>query len=106
MRIMKSENKSQQSLFELPPWMPEEPWREFLKMRAKKRNAPTDYAKMLLIARLDRLRLAGHDPRTMIHDSIEHGWLTFYEPNGKANGNGKAKGSFAQLFGTDETASR
>jgi len=79
----------QEPLFDLPPWMPVEPWREFLKMRAKKRNAPTEYAKALLIARLDRLRLDGHDVRTIIDNSIEHGWLTFYEP--KENGNGKGK---------------
>ena len=54
--------KDQQPLLLLPLWLPEEPWLEFLKMRAKKRNSPTDYARMLLIAKLDRIRLAGHDP--------------------------------------------
>jgi hypothetical protein len=33
--------------------------------------------------------LAGHDPKTIIDNSIEHGWLTFYEPNGNGNGKGK-----------------
>ena len=80
-------DRTQESLFELPPWMPEEPWREFLKMRAKKHNSPTDYAKGLLVAKLDKFRIAGHDPRTIIDTSIEHGWLTFYEP--KENGNGR-----------------
>ena len=84
-------SEKQESLFELPPWMPEEVWREFLKMRKKKRNSPTEYAKVLLISRLDRLRLAGHDVQTIIDTSIEHGWLTFYEP--KENGNGRSKES-------------
>ena len=83
---MKGEEQTR--LFEIPAWLPEEPWREFLRMRAKKRNSPTDYAKRLLISKLDSIRRAGHDPRTIIDNSIEHGWLTFYEP--KENGNGRS----------------
>ena len=60
--------------FILPEWVPEESWREYLRMRVKKSRPLTDYGKMLTVRELDRLRRQGEDPRVVLEQSIMRGW--------------------------------
>ena len=68
------------SAFALPDWIPADAWKHFVEMRQKKRNAPTDRAKQLLVDELQRLRDAGNDPLAVIELATRNGWLSFYPP--------------------------
>lgn len=59
-------------------WLPEKTWDAFLEMRKKQRKAPTPHAKDLLLARLDKLRLEGHDPQAVLEQSIVKSWLDVF----------------------------
>ena len=62
--IYKSNNDS------LPEWIKKETWDAFMEMRKKKRAAPTEKAKQLIIQELDKLRGDGFAPDDVLNQSI------------------------------------
>jgi putative phage-type endonuclease len=64
----------------LYPWLPKESWDAFVQARIKLKKPMTDYAKKLLINKLDKLRQAGHDPKQLLDTAIERGWQTVWPP--------------------------
>lgn len=59
---------------ELPPWLPSALWAEFRAHRKSMRAPMTPEAERRNLAKLERLRSAGHDPESVIGQSIENGW--------------------------------
>lgn len=75
---------------EIPEWIPLESWNSFVAMRKKMRKPLTEYAVLLVIKKLQRLRDSGHNAREILDTSVERGWSSVYEPQ-NGNGNGKAQ---------------
>jgi hypothetical protein len=79
---------------ELPDWLPLDRWQAYLDMRSAMRKKPTAEASRLLIAKLDRWRLAGHDPGAILDNSTENNWTGLFEPRKGTNDNAiRATGS-------------
>ncbi len=62
----------------IPDYLEKELWESFLEMRKKKRAIPTDKAKELLLAELEKLRLAGSDPNEVLKQSIMKNWTGLF----------------------------
>src|SRR5690349_15544919 len=63
----------------LPPWIPEASWRAFAAMRRAVRGVPfAPEAARSLIARLDRLRRAGHCPARLLDKATARRWRTVF----------------------------
>lgn len=70
----------------VPNWIPLDTWNEYLIHRARKDRKPlSEYAQRLAIAALDKLRNAGHDPRSLIEQSILNNWSGFFPPRVNSN---------------------
>lgn len=63
---------------ELPDWLPIPQWEAWLEARAKKRNAPTNFAKRLAIGKLTELRDNGHNPAQVLAQSAFNGWAGLF----------------------------
>jgi len=75
---------------DLPDWLDREAWGAFLEMRRRKRAPVTARAMMLLLGKLDRWRLKGHDPTAILDTSTASAWTDLYEPKEEhRNGNGR-----------------
>jgi hypothetical protein len=76
---------------ELPDWLPQREWKDFLEMRRLRRRPTTARAEELLIQNLDRLRSLGHAPADVLNQSTENSWQGVFEihRNGNGNGNGR-----------------
>jgi hypothetical protein len=86
---LRSEPREAKPKFQIPDWVPTPQWLAFLEMRKAKRKPFTDHAKGLLIAKLERLREAGHDPGAVLDQSTEHSWDSVFELKTEAsNANG------------------
>lgn len=77
--------KAPQGAIEVPDWIPEEPWKEFVAMRrAKGQRSPfTVGAAKGIIAKLDGFRAAGHDIGAILQQSTINAWADVYEPKAK-----------------------
>lgn len=71
----------------LPDWMPLTEWEAFKDMRKRIKKPMTPHAEKLVIGKIDKYRIAGHDPTVMLNQSILNGWQDIYEP--KENNYGK-----------------
>ncbi len=71
---------------EVPDWIPEKPWADFVAMRrAKGAKAPfTVAAAKGIIAKLVEFRDAGHDVGFVLTESVINGWSGVFEPKLKA----------------------
>ena len=68
----------------LPNWLPEETWAAFVEMRRKTLKKPaTDFALMLILKELYKLRDLGHDPLACLESSIVNGYMDVYPPKAK-----------------------
>lgn len=65
---------------ELPEWLPEEVWGDWLQHRREIRKPMTATASQKLLTKLGRLRDQGHDPASLIDEAISNGWQSVYEP--------------------------
>lgn len=63
-----------------PIWLPLEAWQEYLKMRKRIKKPLTEYGEKIAINKLERLRAAGHDPQTVLDNSIFNSWAGVFEP--------------------------
>jgi len=63
----------------VPDWMPIETWNQFLDMRKRIKKPATEYAKNLIIAKLDKFRSKGQDVNAILEKSITSGWQDVFE---------------------------
>lgn len=72
--------------FELPEWIPEKPWADFVAMRRAKGNKVpfTVAAAKGIVAKLDEFRTSGHDVGVILGESVVNGWSSVFEPKTKA----------------------
>ena len=68
----------------LPDWLPVEPWKAFLEMRAKIRAPLTQRGQELSIRKLYKLQASGEDVTAMLEQSVERSWRGLFpvKPNG------------------------
>lgn len=71
--------KATEVAFVVPDWIPKETWDEFLEMRKRIKKPPTNYAKKLLVAKLDKFRSVGQDVKQVLEKSITSGWQDVFE---------------------------
>jgi len=64
---------------ELPNFIPEEHWNEYLEMRKKIKKPATEFAKKLLIKKLAGFYTSGQDLEKVLEQSIIHSWTDLYE---------------------------
>ncbi len=74
--------------FELPDWIPLETWNAFIDMRKRIKKPATDFAKKLIVGKLEKFKAQGHDVVAILEKSITSGWQDVFEP--------KENKSFAQ----------
>lgn len=66
--------------FVLPEWIPGDTWAAYLKTRTGKRAKNEPHALSLIVKDLEAFRAKGHDPVTVLNNSIKGGWAGVFEP--------------------------
>ena len=74
--------------FEIPDWIPIQPWEAYLKHRKHKRAKVTPEAAEGLIEKLLEFKKQGEDITAILKQSVTNGWTGLF-PVGKVAGNGK-----------------
>ena len=69
--------------FQVPDWIPAEPWSAWLDVRKKLKAPNTDRALQLAAKELDRLKSEGHDPTAVLDQSTARGYRGLF-PVGNA----------------------
>lgn len=64
--------------FSLAAWVPENEWAAFEESRKRLRKPMTDRARSLVIIELEKLKDAGHDPASVLQQSVRKGWLDVF----------------------------
>lgn len=80
----------------LPDWLPLEAWSGYLEMRRKLKKAPTERGLDLLIAKLEKFMLKGHDPTAILDNSTQNNWTGLFEPKVERNGQRSSHETFAR----------
>ena len=75
-----SEDVSGASAFVLPEWIPADTWSAYLKTRSGKKAKNEPHALGLIVKDLETFRAKGHDPVTVLNNSIKGGWAGVFEP--------------------------
>ena len=75
--IRKRKNTKKEKL-ELPAWLPRDAWQGWIDMRTANRKKPTERAKQLAIAKLDKMRGNGQDVASVLDQSTVAGWSDLY----------------------------
>ena len=70
------------SLATLPDWLPHEAWNAFVEMRLKIRAPMTEYAKVLMMGKLNKFREQGLNLELLLNNSTAHSWRDVYMPDG------------------------
>ncbi len=65
--------------FELPDWIPLETWNAFIDMRKRIKKPATDFAKKLIIGKLEKFKSQGQDIVAILEKSITSGWQDVFE---------------------------
>jgi hypothetical protein len=65
--------------FVLPDWIEKETWDAFVQMRKRIGKPPTDYAKNLIVAKLERFKANGQDIKAVLEKSITSSWQDVFE---------------------------
>lgn len=81
--------------FVLPEWIDPADWKDFEEMRRKIKKPMTDRARRGILAKLEKMMILGHLPKTILENSITNSWQDVYEPKGKDNGKPTAKSKLA-----------
>lgn len=64
---------------ELPAWLPEEAWQEWVEYRRDdKKKTASERSQRMTLRKLARLREEGFDPVLLIEHAIEHEWQGIY----------------------------
>lgn len=83
--------------FVLPEWIDKTIWDAFEEMRKKIKKPMTDHARELIVKKLESFKAKGHDPTTVLNNSIEGDWQSVYEPKtGVQHGTGNRSGNNTQ----------
>ena len=91
------------SKFELPEWVPVDPWNAWLDMRRTKGGKDTAYALNLAISQLRKLADAGHPPGDVLDQSTLSRWTKLYPIKDNHNGLSQ-RNDHAARTGTDAVA--
>lgn len=75
--------KEAPAAFVLPEWIPSDTWAAYCKVRAGKKAKNEPHALGLIVKDLEGFRAAGHDPVTVLNNSIKSGWAGVFEPKTK-----------------------
>ena len=75
----KHRNKSTDVAFDLPDWIPLETWNAFLDMRKRIKKPATDFAKKLIVGKLQKFKDQGQDVVAILEKSITSGWQDVFE---------------------------
>jgi uncharacterized protein YdaU (DUF1376 family) len=67
------------AVVELPDWLPQKEWNDYLKMRKRIRREATPEAITLAIRDLEKLKAAGNDPKLVLEQSILNSWQGLFE---------------------------
>jgi hypothetical protein len=67
---------------DFPEWMPIDAWHAFVTMRNKIKKPLTDDAIHLAVVRLGKLRGEGHDPKSVLEQSVLNCWQGLFEIKG------------------------
>lgn len=65
----------------LPDWLPSEAWVDYLAMRIKIGKPATEKAISIAISKLNKLRGEGHDPSTVLENSIFNSYQGLFAPS-------------------------
>jgi len=65
---------------DLPDWLPEVHWKDFVEFRKFIKKPMTAKAMQLMISKLERFKEAGHNPIEALNRSIANNWSDVYEP--------------------------
>jgi|GEM_PF-4822005 len=87
---------------ELPDWLDGDIWSEYKKHRAEKKSKFTPTAEKRAIAKLEKWRTQGHDPTTIIIQSLEQGWTGLFElktEEGQRNATNQSKLDAQSVWG-------
>ena len=76
----KSQPKTDPHAIPLPDCLPLPVWREWIAYRRERRLTCSPTTLTRQIALLTELHSRGHDPRTVIDNSIRNGWQGLFEP--------------------------
>lgn len=75
-----SQSKGGAKKLALPPWLDSAAWNDWHAFR-NSRKGWTARARELSLRKLSQLHAEGHDPRTVIEQSIERGWTGLFAPH-------------------------
>lgn len=75
-----SSSSSSNINIELPDWLPEVHWKDFVEFRKFIKKPMTAKAMQLMISKLERFKDAGHNPIEALNRSIANNWSDVYEP--------------------------
>lgn len=73
-------NKKQEPTLELPTWLSETHWKDFVEFRKFIKKPMTEKAKHLMLSKLQKIKDNGHDPILAMNTSIANNWSDIYEP--------------------------
>jgi uncharacterized protein YdaU (DUF1376 family) len=73
-------NKKQEPTLELPAWLSETHWKDFVEFRKFIKKPMTEKAKHLMLSKLQKIKDNGHDPILAMNTSIANNWVDIYEP--------------------------
>jgi uncharacterized protein YdaU (DUF1376 family) len=79
-RNNKQETINKKQTLELPDWLPEVHWKDFVEFRKFIKKPMTEKAKELMLSKLQKIKDGGHDPVLALNNSIANNWLSIYEP--------------------------
>ena len=65
---------------QVPEWIDEDAWAEFVDMRKAIKKPLTQRAMERAMKRLQALKDAGHDPNASLVQSADHYWMDLYAP--------------------------
>lgn len=65
--------------FVLPDWIPLETWTAFIEMRKRIKKPATEFAKKLIIGKLEKFKAQGQDVVAILEKSITSGWQDVFE---------------------------
>lgn len=65
--------------FVLPDWIPLETWTAFLEMRKRIKKPATEFAKKLIVGKLEKFKSQGQDVVAILEKSITSGWQDVFE---------------------------
>lgn len=65
--------------FVLPDWIPLETWNAFLEMRKRIKKPATEFAKKLIVGKLEKFKAQGQDVVSILEKSITSGWQDVFE---------------------------